>query len=48
MSIDSENNCTPAAETPATKGPRKARKAKPAKTAGRRQEASRQAESGPR
>ena len=35
MSIDSENNSTPAAEAPATKASRKAKKAKPAKKAGR-------------
>src|SRR5580693_1417574 len=35
MSIDSENTSTPAAEVPATKGQRKAKKAKPAKKASR-------------
>jgi hypothetical protein len=33
MSIDSENTSTPAAEAPATKGPRKVKKAKSAKKA---------------
>jgi hypothetical protein len=35
MSIDPENTSVPAAEAPATKGPRNAKKAKPAKKAGR-------------
>ena len=35
MSIESENTSTSAAEAPATKGPRKAKKAKPAKKTGR-------------
>ena len=39
MSIESENTSTPAAEAPATKGPRKAKKAKSAKKAGRAKKA---------
>ena len=35
MSIESENTSTSAAEAPGTKGPRKAKKAKPGKKAGR-------------
>src|SRR3984893_7175781 len=35
MSIESENTGTSSAEAPATKGPRKAKKAKPGKKAGR-------------
>jgi hypothetical protein len=39
MSIDSENNSTPAAEAPANKALRKAKKAKPAKKAARAKKA---------